>query len=85
VANLHKLTGEGADSLQDMFSAKEQSTGFRRSKTPKPMQDSKGLSPLAGREGESGSKGEANSKTWFCRFNPVFCSLAVLHQQNCGK
>ena len=35
---MHKLTGEGADSLQDMFSAKEQSTGFRQSKTPKPMQ-----------------------------------------------
>jgi len=32
------LSGGAADSLQDTFSAKEQSTGFRQSKTPKPMQ-----------------------------------------------
>ena len=35
---MHKLSGGAADSLQDTFSAKEQSTGFRQSKTPKPMQ-----------------------------------------------
>ena len=37
-ANLHKLSGGAADSLQDTFSAKEQSTVVRQSKTPKPMQ-----------------------------------------------
>ncbi|MGP1475649.1 MAG: hypothetical protein ACTTJ1_09655 [Treponema sp.] len=32
------MLGGAAESLQDTFSAKEQSAGFRQSKTPKPMQ-----------------------------------------------
>ena len=40
---------------------------------------------MAGREGEGGFKGGANSENWFYRFNPVFCSLAVLQLQNCRK
>ncbi|MGP1530903.1 MAG: hypothetical protein ACTTI5_01770 [Treponema sp.] len=57
---MHKLSGGAADSLQDTFSAKEQSTGFRQSKTPKPMQVLRAvaLSRAGRREWVSGKGGQ---------------------------
>ncbi|MGP1426855.1 MAG: hypothetical protein ACTTKB_01415 [Treponema sp.] len=70
-ANLHKLSGGAADSLQDTFSAKEQSTVFRQSKTPKPMQVLRAvaLSRAGRREWVSGKGGQKKlgftDITWF--------------------